>query len=238
MLTPWPGSVEPGTMSSIMKRDVLGLHFVKSGEQVDPRLARVRDQLRAADALITIERDMDEPEPVQRLRRKAEALLQQRQYEDAEAQFLDCIDLGLQHDYFPWHAAVNLVNCHRLLARLDDAYATATQLVEMYEDQPDHPIRYLLATQLGAIAADRFEDHHEPADAAEALARARSAYEWLAQYRTTVDGLRAYNLVVALLRTGGVEEAREVYLRHRDDESFMTWCREGDQAAVIAALLG
>ncbi len=220
-----------------MKRDVLGLHIVKSGAAANPLLARVRDQLRAADALITIEREANEPETVTLLRRKAETLLQQGRYEEAEAHFVDCIDLGLRHDFFPWQAAVNLVNCHRLLARHEDAAATANQLAEMYADQPDHPIRYLLATQLGAQAADRYEATGDPVDAADALARAREAYDWLETHREHPDALRAYNLVVALLRSGRVDEAREIYRRHRDDDSFLTWCRQGDQAQRIASLL-
>lgn len=225
-------------MAAIMKRDVLGLHIVKEGAAANPLLARVREQLRAADALITVEREVNEPEAVTLLRRKAESLLQQGRYEDAEAEFVDCIDLGLQHDFFPWQAAINLVNCQRLLARHEDAAATASQLSEMYADQPNHPIRYLLATQLGAQAADRYEETRDPADAQEALSRAQEAYEWQQTHREQVDALRAYNLVVALLRTSAVDEAREVYRRHRDDESFLTWCRQGDQAARIAALLG
>lgn len=225
-------------MAAIMKRDVLGLHIVRAGEAANPLLARVRDQLRAADALITVEREANEPDRVTRLRRQAEELLKQGRYEEAEADFVDCIDLGLQSGYFPWQAAINLVNCQRLLARHEDAAATASQLAEMYADQPSHPIRYLLATQLGAQAADRFDESGDPADAAEALDCAREAYDWQATYRDAADGLRAYNLVVALLRTGAVDEAREVYRRHRDDETFQTWCRQGDQAQRIAALLG
>ncbi|MCC7492855.1 MAG: hypothetical protein IT204_10925 [Fimbriimonadaceae bacterium] len=217
-------------------RDVLGLHLVQSG-QTRPALRRVRDQLRAADALITVEREAAEPGAVADLRRRAEQLLRESRYEEAEEAFLDSIDAGLAVDWFPWQAAINLVNCQRFLARRDDAAATAGQLQEMYAEQPAHPITYLLATQRGAIAADRYADSGHPDDAAEALHWAQTAYDWQITQRQAADALRAYNLLVALLRCDRRAEALAVHERHRDDDGFTTWCRQGDQAGPIARLL-
>lgn len=197
----------------------------------------MRAQLQAADALVTIERDEAEPADIAIARREGEELLKQARYEDAQDALLAAIDRGLELGYFSWHAAVNLVNCHRFLGRLDDAEATAMQLAQLYEDQPDHPIHYLLATQRGAIAADRWEVAHQPAYAHEALSWARAAYRWQVEHRGRADALRAYNLVVALLRRGLEDEARGVYRRHETDEEFLTCCREGDRAEAIAAML-
>ncbi len=220
-----------------MSRDVLGLHLVEVGAAANPALRRVRDQLQAADALITIEREAGEPDPVARLRRRAEALLRETRYEDAEGAFLDTIDAGLAHDHFPWQAALNLVNCQRFLGRAADAEATAAQLQEMYAEQPDHPICYLLATQRGAIAADRYDETGAAEAAADALTWAHAAYDWQVTHRGHADGLRAYNLVVALLRTADQDRARTIYRRHEADDDFQSWCRQGSQAPVIAALL-
>lgn len=221
-----------------MTQDVLGLYIIHEGAAAHPQLARIREQLQAADALLTTEREADEPPAVAACRREAEVRLEQGLYEDAEEAILETLDVGLEHDWFPWQAALNLVNCQRLLARPDDAAATAGQLLAMYDDQPSHPIRYLLATQLGALAADRYAATGDPAAAAEALARAREAYAWQQTHRAGADALRAYNLVVALLRCGHDAEARTLYADHLADEAFLTWCRQGDQARLIAERLG
>lgn len=220
------------------ERDVLGLHLIRHGAPDDPVTARVRAQLRAADAMLTRETQPDEPEAVRALRRKGEALLRASRYEEAQETFLESIDLGLRGDYFSWHAAVNLINCHRFLGRLDEADATAAALGTMYAEQPHHPLGYLLATQRGAIAADRFEEGGDPADAAAALEFARAAYRWQADHRGGADGLRAYNLVVALLRVGGDDEARTIYHQHEHDDVFQDWCAQGKEAQHIAVLAG
>lgn len=220
-----------------MRRDVLGLHLVEHGSAGNPQLSRVRDQLRAADALLTVEQAEAEPDRVRDLRRQGEQLLRDARYEEAEEIFLDSIDAGLAADVFPWQAAINLVNCQRFLGRLEDAGATARQLLDMYAEHGDHPIQYLLATQLGAIAADRFGEADERSAADEALHWARAAYDWQGEHRQQADGLRAYNLIVALLRVEQPDEAREVYRRHEHDDDFQTWCRQGEQAPRIAALI-
>lgn len=220
-----------------MTREVLGLRLIDSAAAANPALGRVREQLAAADALITVEREASEPETVQRLRRRGEALLREAVYEEAEVAFLDALDAGLAVDYFPWQAAVNLVNCHRFLGRLDDADATAAQLQAMYAERPEHPLHYLLATQRGAIAADRYREG-QTAAADDALHWARAAYDWQTTHRGQADGLRAYNLVVALLRLARADEARELHRRHEPDDDFQTWCRQGEQAPLIAAMLG
>ncbi|MBI2299732.1 MAG: hypothetical protein HYU66_12465 [Armatimonadetes bacterium] len=220
-----------------MKRDVLGLHIIERGARANPLLRRVRDQLQAADALITVESDEGEPEDVRSARRVGEDLLREARYEEAEEAFLEAIDIGLRQDWFAWQAALNLVNCHRFMGRLDDAEATAAQLLEMYFEQPDHPLQYLLATQRGAIAADRYQSEPMKVYADEALAWARTAHDWQTQHRETADALRSYNLVVALLRAGRADEARAVYGRHADDEDFLNVCRQGDQAEAIARML-
>ncbi len=221
-----------------MSRDVLGLHLVKPGETAGARLRRVRDQLRAADAHVIVEPDTAEPDSVRELRRRAEELLAASRYEEAEEAFLEAIEVGLQEDYFAWHAAVNLVNCHRFLGRREDAAATAEQLEEMYAEQPEHPIRYLVATQLGAIAADAYDEHGDPEQATAAWQYAQAAYDWQMRHRELADGLRAYNLVVALLRLDRLAEAKAVHEHHRPDEGFRNWCRQGDKAALIAERLG
>ncbi|NUQ01445.1 MAG: hypothetical protein HUU35_16500, partial [Armatimonadetes bacterium] len=178
-----------------------------------------------------------EPAAVRELRRRGEGLLREARYEEAEQLFLDSIDAGLADDFFPWQAAVNLINCQRFLARLEDADATAMHLQEMYGEQPEHPIHYLLATQRGAIAADSYDESGQAADAAEALDWARAAYDWQVTWRQQADGLRAYNLVVALLRLERAHEAMAVYRQHEHDDDFQTWCRQGDRAPLIAAML-
>lgn len=219
-----------------MERDVVGLHIVEKDGAADPVLQRLRAQLRAADAMITREAQPDEPAPVRERRRVGEELLRQARYEDAQAVLLDAIDLGLRGDYFCWHAAVNLINCHRFLGRLDEADTTAAALQAMYQPQPEHPLGYLLATQRGAIAADRFDETADPADAAQALAFAQAAYDWQATHRGGADGLRAYNLVVALLRLGRRDEAQAIYRSHEHDDVFQSWCRQGKESAQIAGL--
>lgn len=220
-----------------MKRDVLGLHLVHTGSAANPLLSRVREQLRAADALLTVEQGEGEPEPVRELRRRAEQLLRDARYEEAEQLFLDSIDAGLADDFFPWQAAVNLINCQRFLARLEDADATAMHLQEMYAEHPEHPIHYLLATQRGAIAADAYDESGAAEEAEAALEWARQAYDWQVTRRQGADGLRAYNLVVALLRLDRAGEAMALYRRHEHDDDFQTWCRQGDKAPLIAAML-
>ncbi len=219
-----------------MERDVVGLHIVEKDGAADPVLQRLRAQLRAADAMITREAQPDEPDTVRERRRVGEELLRQARYEDAQAVLLDAIDLGLRGDYFCWHAAVNLINCHRFLGRLDEADDTAAALQGMYAAQPEHPLGYLLATQRGAIAADRYEETADAADAEQALAFAQAAYDWQSTHRGGADGLRAYNLVVALLRLGRGDEARAVYQTHEHDDGFQSWCRQGKESAQIAAL--
>ncbi len=221
-----------------MKRDALGLHLIKSGAAANRLMDRVRAQLRAADALLTVERDVAEPECVARLRREAESLLGQARYEEAEEAFLTSLEAGLADDHFPWQAAINLVNCQRFLGRLEDAEATAAQLQEMFAEQQEHPAQYLLATQRGAIAADRYAETADDADADDALTWARTAYDWQLTHRGAADGLRAYNLVVALLRANRRDEATAIHARHRDEADFTTWCEQGDQAERILAELG
>lgn len=221
-----------------MKRDALGLHLIKSGATANRLMDRVRAQLRAADALLTVERDVAEPERVARLRREAESLLGQARYEEAEEAFLTSLEAGLADDHFPWQAAINLVNCQRFLGRLEDAEATACQLQEMFAEQGDHPAQYLLATQRGAIAADRYAETADDADAEDALTWARAAYDWQLTHRGAADGLRAYNLVVALLRANRRDEAQTIHDHHGADADFTTWCEQGDQAERIRAELG
>ena len=220
-----------------MKRDVLGLRLIERGAKANPVVRRMWDQLQAADALLTIERDVDEPPAVRDTRRRAEQFLREARYEEAQEEFLAAIDLGLQADFFPWQAAVNLLNCHRFLGNLDDAEATALQLAEMYVDHPAHPIQYLLATQRGALAADRFRSDAQPAYAREALSCAESAYQWQVKNRGEADGLRAYNLLVALLRLDRRAAALEVYARHEHDDAFGDCCAQGEYAEAIAGLV-
>lgn len=215
--------------------EVLGLHLVDE-TTANPLVDRVRRQLRAADATVTLEPDAAEPDEVRDLRRRGEALLKQARYEDAQQVLLEAIALGLDdHDWFCWIAGVNLVNCHRLLGRLDEAEATIASLEAMYAEHPEHPITYMLATQRGALAADRWAADPQPAEAEAALEQARRAYDWQVTHRGAADGLRAYNLIVALLRLDRDAEARGIHQRHADDEAFLRWCRQGDQAEVIAA---
>lgn len=221
-----------------MKRDVLGLHIIERGARANPLLRRVRDQLQAADALVTLESDEGEPPDVREARRVGEDLLREARYEEAEAAFLEAIDSGLRRDWFAWQAALNLVNCHRFMGRLDDAEATAAQLLEMYFEQPEHPLQYLLATQRGAIAADRYQSEPIKVYADEALAWAHTAHDWQTTHRGSADGLRAYNLVVALLRVGRTDEARQVHAAHAQNDEFLDVCRQGDQAAAIVKMLG
>lgn len=216
--------------------DVRGLNLVQPGQPASERVSRIRQQLRAADAQVQIERDDAEPPEVSAPRRRGEDLLGRRLYEDAEEAFLDAIDAGLAHGHFCWQAAVNVVNCQLFLRRLDDADSTAAQLQEMFEAQPEHPLHYLVATQRGALAAERWAMSHEPAEAEAALTWAQAAYGWQQRHRDGADGLRAYNLVVALLRLDRRDEALAAYHRHHDDQAFAAWCRQGDHAAALAEL--
>jgi tetratricopeptide (TPR) repeat protein len=220
-------------------RDIRGLNILRpEGANPSAQMARMREQLRAADVVMTVERTPDEPEDVRYLRRQGETFLAQARYEAAEEAFLDAIDAGLAVDHFCWSAALNLVNCHRLLERPLDAESTAAQLAEMFVEQPGHPIHYLLATQRGAIAADRWDESGDSADAAEALHWARTAYDWQVSHRQHADALRAYNLLVALLRVGGRDEALAVYARHEHDDEFQTVWRQSEKAADIGTLVG
>jgi len=218
--------------------DVRGLNLVQPGQPASERVARIRQQLRAADAQVQIERDEAEPADVSAPRRRGEDLLSRRFYEDAEEAFLDAIDAGLAHDHFCWQAALNVVNCQLFLRRLDDADATAAQLQDMFAGQPDHPLHYLAATQRGALAAERWSLSHDAAEAEAALAWARTAYDWQQRHRHGADGLRAYNLVVALLRVGRRADALAIHAAHAHDDAFTTWCRQGDHAAELAELTG
>lgn len=87
-----------------MKRDVLGLHIIALGDRASPALRRMRAQLQAADALVTIERDEAEPADIAIARREGEELLKQARYEDAQDALLAAIDRGLELGYFSWHA--------------------------------------------------------------------------------------------------------------------------------------
>ena len=228
--------------------DVRGLNLVSPDQPASDRVARIRLQLKAADAQVQVERDEAEPAEVSGPRRRGEELLGQRLYEDAEEAFLDAIDAGLAHDHFCWQAAVNVVNCQFFLRRLADADSTAAQLQDMYAGQPEHPLHYLVATQRGALAAERWAMAHassasEPSSASEAasaaeeaLTWAQAAYRWQEDYRGGADGLRAYNLVVALLRLDRRDEALALHQRHQPDDCFQAWCRQGDHAAELAEL--
>lgn len=216
--------------------EVRGLNLIIADRPSSRSAERIRAQLKAADAQLTVEHDDAEPPACIRLRRDGEQLLSQRRYEDAEAAFLDALDAGLAADHFCWQAAVNLVNCHLFLRRLDDAEATAAQLASMFAARPEHPVNYLLATQRGAIAAERWGVHQQAAHADEALAWAREAYAWQVDHRDGADALRAYNLVAALLRVGARDEALAVYRRHAATDDFQRWCSQGEHAAAIAEL--
>jgi len=213
---------------------VRGLHLVQPGAKAQPRLARIRAQLQAAEAWVTEECGGDEPGGVERLRRQGEALLAQSRYEDAEEAFLGALETGLATEFFCWQAAVN---CHLFLGRLPEAEATAAQLQQIFAGEPDHPVHYLTATQRGAIAAEQWGLHPEPAAAEAALAWAEEAYRWQVAHRGRADGLRAYNRVVALLRLARPAQALACYREHAAEDDFQNWCRQGEHAAAIAALV-
>jgi hypothetical protein len=217
--------------------EVRGLNLVRPGSPADDRVARIRDQLKLADAWIKREQQAGEPPEAAECRRLGEQMLDQRRYEDAEEAFLDAIDRGLAQDHFNWLAAVNLVNCHLFLRRLDDADATAAQLAEMYAAQPEHPLHYLTATQRGAIAAERWGLRRDPADAEAARGWAQRAYDWQVRHRGAADGLRAYNLVAATLRLEQRQQALALCRAHEHDDDFQSWCRQGEHAAAIAELV-
>ncbi len=225
--------------------DVRGLNLVTPGRPPSARLSRLRQQLRTADAQIAVELDDHEAEPeaCARLRIQGQEQLANRLYEAAEETFLDALDEGLKADYFCWQAAVNIVNCQLFLRRLEAADETAAALLEMYSQQPEHALHYLCATQRGAIAAERhalavaaLATDRAAAEAQTALDWARAAYRWQLEHRGRADGLRAYNLVVALLRAGAHADALELYAAHRTDEAFLTWCGQGEHAEQLAAL--
>lgn len=216
--------------------EVRGLNLVRPGAESNPRVARIREQLRANDAWNKNEPDAAEPPTVSAVRRRAEQLLAQRLYEDAEDTFLEAIEVGLRENHFCWQAALNIVNCRLFLRRLDEADRGAAGLLQMFETRPDHPVHYLAATQRGAIAAERWGMDHDPENAQAALGWAQRAYDWQRTYRAYADGLRAYNVIVALLRLDRRAEALETYRRHDGDDDFQTWCRQGEHAADIAQL--